>query len=105
MASKQKTRGFGRFLDLIGLVDNERDDETEQTGAANRRSARRSTARDEFDEFSAYEEQPQPRSRAASSQSGGRSRTRVNLEDDSDEFSDESWTNSRRSTAQKSASS
>ena len=41
MASKQKTRGFGRFLDLIGLVDNERDDETEQTGAANRRSARR----------------------------------------------------------------
>lgn len=105
MASKQKTRGFGRFLDLIGLVDNERDDEMEQTGAANRRSARRSTARDEFDEFSEYEEQPQPRSRAASSQSGGRSRTRVNLEDDSDEFSDESWTNSRRSTAQKSASS
>ena len=105
MASKQKPKGFSRFLDLIGLVDNDRDDETEQTGAANRRSARRPAARDDYDEFSEFEEQPQSRSRAASSQNSGRSRTRVNLEDDSNEFSDESWTNTRRAAAQKSASS
>lgn len=105
MASKQKPKGLSRFLDLIGLVDSDRDDETEQTGAANRRGARRPAAREGFDEFSEYEEQPQPRSRAAASQNSGRSRTRVNLEDDSDEFSDESWTNTRRATAQKSASS
>lgn len=103
MASKQKPKGFSRFLDLIGLVDNERDDEAEQAGAANRRSTRRPTARDEFDEFDEFEEQP--RSRAAASQSGSRSRTRVNLEDDSNEFSDESWTNTRRTTAQKSTAS
>ena len=104
MASKQKPKGFSRFLDLIGLVDNERDDETEQNSAANRRSARRPAARDEFDEFGEYDEQPQPRSRAAASQNSGRSRTRVNLEDDSDEFGDESWTNTRRTNTQKSAS-
>ena len=102
MASKQKPKAFSRFLDLIGLVDNERDDETEQTSAANRRSARRPAARDEIDEFGEFDEQPQSRARAASSQGTGRSRTRVNLEDDSDEFGDESWTNTRRTAAPRS---
>ena len=105
MASKQKPKAFSRFLDLIGLVDNERDDDAEQTGAANRRTARRTAAHDEFDDFDEFEEKQQSRSRGTASPNSGRSRTRVNLENDSDEFSDESWTNTRRTNAQKSTSS
>lgn len=100
MAAKQKPRGLNRFLDLIGLVDNERDEDAEQNGAA-RGSSRRTAARDDFDDFGdfdAFEEQEQPRQRA-NAQPGSRNRGRVNLEDDSDEFGDESWTNTRRSTA------
>lgn len=101
MAAKQKPRGLNRFLDLIGLVDNERDEDAEQNGAAARGASRRTATRDEFDDFGdfdAFEEPAQPRQRT-SAPSGSRNRGRVNLEDDSDEFGDESWTNTRRSTA------
>ncbi len=102
MASKQKPRGLNRFLDLIGLVDTDRDEDAEQNGAAARTSRRQNT-RDEFDEFADFEEQTQPRQRAAS-QAGSRNRGRVNLEDDSDEFGDESWTNTRRPAAKSTSS-
>ena len=93
MARKQTSGRLNRFLDLIGLVDSDRDDDMEQTPARTPRSSssRRANA-DEFDEFDEFDESPRPR-RTMPSTSAPRRNSRINLEND-DEFGEaQGWTN------------
>ena len=92
MARKQTSRRLNRFLDLIGLVDSERDEDMEQepVRSAKNRSARRGND-DEFDEFADFEEQTSARQRRNLSQT--RRNSRVNVENEGDEFDeDQGWT-------------
>ena len=93
MARKQTSRRLNRFLDLIGLVDSEREEDIEQEPARSTRSkpARRASA-DEFDEFADFEEQTSVRQRRNLASSTRRN-NRVNLENESNEFDeDQGWT-------------
>ena len=94
MARKQTSRRLNRFLDLIGLVDSEREEDMDQepVRTAQRRTSRRSNA-DEFDEFADYEEQTSSRQRR-DLPSSSRRNNRVNVENEEDEFNEEQgWTN------------
>ncbi|MBQ8954927.1 MAG: hypothetical protein IJ048_12520, partial [Clostridia bacterium] len=87
MARKQTSGRLNRFLDLIGLVDSDRDDDMEQTPArTNRATSSRRASADDFDEFDEFEEPVRAR-RTMPATSAPRSRTssRINLEGD-DEF-------------------
>ena len=103
MARKQRSRGLNRFLDLIGLVDSEHEEDMEQeaSASARRSSSARRTAEDEFDGF---DEQSAPRSRTAGSTQTARARSRVNLESDDEFGEDQGWSTARPASARTTAS-
>lgn len=93
MARKQSSRRLNRFLDLIGLVDSERDEDMEQTSDRTPRSktGRRASA-DEFDEFADFEEQTAARQRR-NLPPVARRNSRVDVENERDGFGeDRGWT-------------
>ena len=100
MGRKQKSHSvLNRFLDIIGLVDNDQGDEFEPEIEKHTRSRAASSRRaneDDFDdEFADYE---------APKRNTGRSASRVNVEDTDDEFSeDQGWSSARPSGASRSA--
>ena len=97
MARKQTSKRLNRFLDLIGLVDSEHDEAEQEAPVRTARNAgsRRATA-DDFDEFADFEDPAPVRQRrnASVSASASRRNSRVNLENDEDEFGEsQGWTN------------
>jgi|GEM_PF-6266935 len=94
MARKQTSRRLNRFLDLIGLVDSERDEaEQEAPVRSTRTSAPRRSDADDFGDFDDFDTPARTRRTPSAQEQTGRRSSRVNLESD-DEFGEsQGWTN------------
>ena len=94
MARKQTSGRLNRFLDLIGLVDSDRDDTAQEAPArTTRASSGRRAAADDFDEFGDFDEPAPARTRRTNTATTRRT-SRLNVENDEDEFGEsQGWTN------------